>query len=220
MRSRGVLCRLRALPRVSVSCAQMSTSAASRTGAAARSAPTSRAASTAPATAATRSARTAGPATVRPVLRPLPALHFPSAPPTLCLCSCQSQPDGQIAEVAVRLLRSQSAVPLQRLWGGREEGGGTPSRAHVRACQGHGELPQPPAQDDSPGSVDRPAPLRSGWGGSSTHLCDHSPGRGLDSGAGPGADEASDAHPAHFPGAPHPDLPRKSAGCGQPGCRG
>ena len=65
---------------VPVSYSQMSTSAASRTGAAATCATTSWAASTVPATAATHSPRTAGPATVRPWgghLCPLAAPHLP-----------------------------------------------------------------------------------------------------------------------------------------------
>lgn len=104
----------------SLSCAQTSTSAAGRTGVAARSAPTSQAASPAPATAATRWAPTAGPATVRPVLRALPA-----APPP-CLPLPESA-GGQIAEVG-------SPAAPRRGWGGggkRVEGRG----AHVRACR-------------------------------------------------------------------------------------
>lgn len=71
-------------------CAQMSTNAASRTGGATKYATTSQAASTAPATAATRSPPTAGPAKVRPRMQACPglsprlpvALGLPQLPPS------------------------------------------------------------------------------------------------------------------------------------------
>lgn len=104
-------------------CAQMSTNAASRTGGATKYATTSRAASTAPATAATRSPPTAGPAKVRPRMQACPGLspRLPvallPAPPHFYFCSCQ------IAEVGSHICSAGSGCLLW-FWRGGKKGGG------------------------------------------------------------------------------------------------
>lgn len=76
------------------SCSQMSTSAARRTEAAAKYATTSRAASSVPATGATRSPQTVGPATVSLTRDPRPL----SSP--VRLCSCQKSAGRGLGRLA------------------------------------------------------------------------------------------------------------------------
>lgn len=130
-----------ALPSLSVSCAQMSTSVASRTGAATTYAPTSLAAFTAPATAATRSPPTAGPAKVTPGREPLPCLPAPphSAPVLFVqLPNCQSQPDGQIAEFGSHIHASARG---RGRWRGGKRVEGRPAEHMSGHVSGPGSCP-------------------------------------------------------------------------------
>lgn len=144
------------------------------------------------------------PCAPRPPLLPLLFVRLPS---------CQSQPNGQIAEVGSPVCSSERGS------GGAGRGWRAACRAHVRACQRPRELPQHPAQDDSPGSEDRPAQLRrppllpqEGEAAACLRVTGAQDGAPeAQTGAGVGAEPSSDpggtpvhARPACFPSAPTP----------------
>lgn len=116
-------------------CAQMSTNAASRTGGATKYATTSRAASTAPATAATRSPPTAGPAKVRPGCGLAQVSLLVSLLPSSLLLPTFTFAVVKSPKLAVTFALLAVAVSFGSGGEGRREEGCFAEGAHAWACQ-------------------------------------------------------------------------------------